>query len=81
MPDQEILSEISELMENFVTQGFQIAKKRLYTTPEQGGLGLFDLKDFITALQCTWIKRAFNCCNDNSKLDLINNLQFRQFCA
>ena len=29
MPDQETLSEISDLIENFVTQGFQIAKKRL----------------------------------------------------
>ena len=27
MPDQETLSEISDLMETFVTQGFQIAKK------------------------------------------------------
>ena len=33
--------------------------------------GLFDLKEFITALQCTWIKRAFNCCNDNWKFNLI----------
>ena len=73
MPDQETLSEISALMENFVTQGFQIAKKRLYTKPDEGGLGLFDLKEFITGLQCTWIKRAFNCCNDNWKFDLICN--------
>ena len=27
MPDQITLSDISVLMENFVTQGFQIAKK------------------------------------------------------
>ena len=73
MPDQITLSDISVLMENFVTQGFQIAKKRLYTAPDQGGLGLFELKDFITALQCTWIKRAFNCCNDNWKFDLVCN--------
>ena len=36
-------------------------------------MGLFELKDFITALQCTWIKRAFNCCNDNWKFDLVCN--------
>ena len=30
------------------------------------------------ALQCTWVKKAFNCCNDNGKFDLVclagNNL-------
>ena len=71
MPDPETITEISALMENFVTQGFSIAKKRLYTKTDEGGLGLFDLKEFIIALQCTWVKKAFNCCNDNWKYDLI----------
>ena len=36
-----------------------------------GGIGLFALKDFLMALQCTWVKKAFNCCNDNWKFDLV----------
>ena len=42
MPDERTLTELTEIMENFVTWGFSIAKKRLYAKPEDGGLGLFD---------------------------------------
>ena len=45
-------------MEKFVTQGFNIAKKRLYAKPEDGGLMLFELKVFLIGLQSTWVKRA-----------------------
>ena len=47
---------------NFRNTRIPDSKKKAYTEPEQGGLGLFELKDFITALQCTWIKRAFTHC-------------------
>ena len=56
MPDDATLTEIGELMENFVVQGLSVSKKRLYTKPEMGGIGLFGLKDFLTALQCTCVK-------------------------
>ena len=49
MPDERILTELTEVIENFVTQGFNIAKKRFYAKPEDGGLGLFDLKTFLTS--------------------------------
>ena len=72
MPDERTLTELAEIMENFVTRGFfSITKKRLYAKPEDGGLGLFDLKIFLIGLQSTWVKRAFQCCNDNWKFDLI----------
>ena len=71
MPDERTLTELTELMESFVTQGFSITKKRLYAKPEEGGLGLFDLKIFLIGLQSTWVKRAFQCCNNNWKFDLI----------
>ena len=53
LPDDSTLTEIGELMDNFVVQGLNMSKKRLYTKPEMGGIGLFGLKDFLTALQCT----------------------------
>ena len=71
MPNENTLLALSDIMENFVTQGLNIAKKRLYSKPENGGIGLFDLKTFIIALQATWTKRAFQSCNDNWKFDLI----------
>jgi hypothetical protein len=52
-------------MENFVCKGFIIAKDRLYKNAKEGGLGMFNLEIFITSLQCSWIKRTFNSCNDN----------------
>jgi hypothetical protein len=58
-------------MENFVCKGFNIAKDRLYKKPHDGGLGMLKLDIFITSLQCTWVKRVFNCCNDNWKYDLM----------
>jgi hypothetical protein len=35
-----------------------VAKKRLYATPKEGGLGLFDLNTFLHAQKCAWIKRC-----------------------
>ena len=66
-PDRDTLVEIEQMMERFVTSGFQIAKSRLYVPANLGGIGLFQLETFINALQCTWIKRAFENCNDNWK--------------
>ena len=41
LPDDSTLTEIGELMDNFVVQGLIVSKKRLYTKPEMGGIGLF----------------------------------------
>ena len=76
MPSDYTLANLSLIMENFVCKGFNIAKDRLYRKPQDGGLGLFNLKLFITALQCTWIKRTFICCNDNWKFDLLQSIDF-----
>ena len=62
MPSENMLAELSDTMEKFVTTGFQIAKKRLYTPTSEGGIGLFNLKTFLIALQSTMVKRAFDCC-------------------
>ena len=72
MPTENWIQDISGIMERFVTQGFSIAKKRLYLAPSEGGLGLFDLKIFLQSMQSTWVKRTFLCCNDNWKFDLIH---------
>ena len=70
-PPERVLREIEECMEKFVLKGIKIAKKRAYEEVKNGGLGMFDLKKFITALQCSWIKRAC-VTNDNWKLTLKN---------
>ncbi len=42
-----------------------MARDQIYKKVEEGGLGLFNLSDFISALQCTWIKRCVKSVNDN----------------
>jgi hypothetical protein len=37
-----------------------IAKKRLYKNPEDGGLGLFNINDFLDAQKCAWIRRSLD---------------------
>jgi hypothetical protein len=55
---EEILLQLESLIEKFVKGKLNIAKKRLYQPPEQGGLGLFELKPFLCAQKCSWIKRS-----------------------
>ena len=76
MPSNYTITNLSRIMENFVCKGFNIAKDRLYRKPQDGGLGMFNLELFITALQCTWIKRTYICCNDNWKFDLLQAIDF-----
>ncbi len=69
-PNEEQLICLENKMEHFVTKGFSLSKERIYAPVSEGGLGLFKLKDFITALQCGWIKRAVTSVNDNWKYTL-----------
>ena len=57
-------------MENFVTKGLNISRLKLYQHSSIGGLGMFDLKKFITGLQISWINRAHKATNDNWKIAL-----------
>jgi hypothetical protein len=62
MPDN-ITEMISNLIVNFVKGNLNIAKKRLFLSVEDGGLGLFPIRDFLDTQKCAWIKR----CNDFSE--------------
>ncbi len=51
---------IDNQIETFVTDNLRIAKKRLYISPENGGLGLFDITNFLDSQKVAWIARAAN---------------------
>ncbi len=51
-------STLEDVIENFVTGPLRIAKKRLYLSPENGGLGLFEIKTFLAAQKVACIVRA-----------------------
>jgi hypothetical protein len=48
----------------------RVAKKRLYLPPNEGGVGLINLREFIISLQCSWIKRVTQHWGDNWRYDL-----------
>jgi hypothetical protein len=45
------------------------AAKKLYTPLSEGGLGLIKINDYITALQCSWVKRLTQHWGDNCRYD------------
>jgi hypothetical protein len=56
----EMIDCYTRHINNFVSGKLNIAKNRFTKPIEQGGLGLFDLGDFLDAQKLSWIKRASN---------------------
>jgi exonuclease III len=69
-PSDGLLNSIQDLMDNFVLGNTRVSKERLYADPEQGGLGLINLKNFLVGLQAAWVKRAYISTRDNWRVDL-----------
>jgi hypothetical protein len=69
-PNENILKNIQRSLDNFALGGLNVAVDRRYLPPEMGGMGLFDIKNFLEAQRCSWIKRAY--CNpiDNWRVEL-----------
>jgi len=57
------IESISGLIENYVRANMNVAKRRLFQKPAEGGLGLFELNDFLIAQKCSWIKRMSKGCD------------------
>jgi hypothetical protein len=66
----ETIQTLEEKMATFVTKGLNLSKNKIYAPVREGGLGLFNLKDFISSLQCNWIKRSYRNITDNWKYRL-----------
>jgi len=69
-PSEQQFKRLQKLVDDFCLGPLSVAKKRLYLPPTEGGLGLINLRDFITALQCTWVKRVTQHWGDNWRYDL-----------
>jgi hypothetical protein len=70
MPSQQQLKVMQEIVDKFCVGKFHVAKAKLYTPVSQGGLGLICLRDYLTALQCSWIKRVTQHWGDNWRFDI-----------
>ncbi len=64
-PPSHTIRSLQAKMEKFVLGGLSMSKDRIYRSVAAGGLGLFDLRDFVAALQCSWFKRCSLSINDN----------------
>jgi hypothetical protein len=53
------LSIMGSEIEEYVAGKLKIAKHRFYEPLENGGIGLFNLKNFLASQCCTWLKRAY----------------------
>jgi hypothetical protein len=63
-------NRLQKLLDDFCTGTSRIAKKKLYMPPNLGGLGLIKIQDYITSLQCSWIKRTTQHWGDNWRYDI-----------
>jgi hypothetical protein len=57
IPDN-ILSGIENEIYLFASGNLRLAKQRVFTKIENGGLGLFNVKQFLEAQTCSWIRRC-----------------------
>jgi hypothetical protein len=69
-PSDRDIARIQTVLDSFALKGLTVSSDRRYLLPEQGGLGLFRIDEFIFSQKCSWIKRAFSNQNDNWRLTI-----------
>jgi exonuclease III len=69
-PPVPVLNRIQSLIDNYVIGNLKVAKDRLYRPASEGGLGLINVKSFISGIQSSWVKRAHLSSRDNWRVDL-----------
>jgi hypothetical protein len=47
-----------KLITDFVKGKLNIARNRLYKPPAEGGIGLFNIEDFLDSQKCAWVKHS-----------------------
>jgi hypothetical protein len=60
---------LQKALNDFCVGKMRTAAKKLYTPLNEGGLGLIKLSEFITSLQCSWVKRITQHWGDNWRYD------------
>jgi hypothetical protein len=71
-PDNEQLLSMEMVITSFVKGRLNVAKDRLYSKPEEGGLGLINVRYYISSLQVSWFKKIMNKPWDNWRRDIFN---------
>jgi hypothetical protein len=69
-PPDNWAEKLNNVCEKFVLGSEKISKTKLYIPPKFGGIGLINIGDFLTALKCTWLKKALLSTDDNWKITI-----------
>jgi hypothetical protein len=72
-PTEEQIARMQSVADTFVKKNCNISKSCLYMSPENGGIGFFNLSSFLDSQRCTWLFRAKKKCIDNWRYDIVSN--------
>jgi hypothetical protein len=81
MPSPVKFKKIQDLLDKFALGKMNFAVNRISLPCEQGGLGLFDLENFLMAQQAGWILKAKRSSRDNWRAKLRNLCYNNVLCA
>jgi hypothetical protein len=70
MPSCERMKKIQSILDEFALGTMNFAKNKIYLEKEEGGLGLFNVENFLTGQQSAWIFRANVSTRDNWRFKL-----------
>jgi hypothetical protein len=70
-PPEDVMRAMQKSIDDFCIGTLKVAKNRRYEPAKMGGMGLINLNEFVTALQCTWIKRIHFHGADTWRFDLL----------
>jgi hypothetical protein len=68
-PTAQQLEQMQTAINNFVKKNLQISDMRIYLSINKGGLGFFNLSEFLDSQRCVWLLRAKKNCIDNWRYD------------
>jgi hypothetical protein len=81
MPSQEKIKIIQSTLDNFAVGLLNFAKKRITVPCEHGGMGLFDVENFLCGQQAGWVIKAKKTSRDNWRTSLRSHCYGNVLCA
>jgi hypothetical protein len=81
MPSQGKLKMMQTILDNFAIGSLNFGKKRITMPVEQGGLGLFDVEEFLSGHQAGWVLKAKKSTRDNWRCKLRSLCYSNVLCA
>ncbi len=81
MPSPDKIKNIQKILDDFALGETKIARNRITLPVEMGGLGLFDVENFLVSQQASWIFKALKSSRDNWRYKLRTLCNGNVLCA